>query len=213
MNGYKMRNTLYLLALTLATFACGPKNEEITDEQVDVAPMADALDTIASTEKDGLKTDNTEKNITLPMPQPVMQLLTQRYPGWEQPQLTAEAQEKAKEFIQGPTVVHGDFNGDLKQDLALQFQLGDNLVIVAAMQQQDEVYKFYELKQDILFNERGTLKSLYYLYVVEKGEKLRNTKANEEKEAPYEAVAVGFEGDATVYLYENGAFTAYSRRN
>lgn len=204
-----MKKTLYLLALTLAGFACTPKNEEVKEEQVEVAPVRDALDTIASTNKDGVRTDENNITPTLPMPQPVMQLLTEKYKGWEQPTLAAEATSRADQYSQGPMIVRGDFNGDANQDIALQLRQGNNVVIVAALQIDEENYELHELKRDILFNERGKLKSLYYLYHIEQGEELHNDMTNETMEAPHEAVAVGIEGDNVAYVFQNGEFEEY----
>lgn len=204
-----MKKTLYLLALPLAAFACTPQNEEVKEEHVKVAPVPEALDSIANTKKDGVKTDENDTNPTMPMPQPVMQLLTEQYKGWEKPTLSAEASARAENRTQGPMIVRGDFNGDTLQDLALQLQQGDDVVIVAALQVDEGNYKLYELQRDILFNERGKLKSLYYLYPIEQGDELHDDTANEDVEAPYDAVAVGIEGDNVVYLFQNGEFEKF----
>lgn len=205
-----MKKTLYLLGLLSLAVACGPKNEEVQDEQVEVAPPREALDSIANPKKDGLITDVNNINPTMPMPQPVLQLLTEQYQGWEKPTLTEEALEQAENHLQPPTIVRGDFDGDTRQDLALQLQQGDDLVIVAVLQEQEGTYRLYELKRDIMFNERGTLKSLYYLYLVEQGDTLRNEEENDDIEAAHDAVAVGIEGENVVYLYDNGEFSRYS---
>lgn len=210
MNIYTMKRKLYLLGLLGIAVACGPKNEEVQDEQVEIAPPAEALDSIANTKKDGVITDENDINPTMPMPQPVMQLLTEKYQGWEKPTLTEEAKEQAQNYLQAPMMVRGDFDGDTRQDLALQLQQNNDLVFVAALQEQEGAYKLYELKRDILFNDRGTLKSLYYLYLVEQGETLHNDEKNEAVEAANDAIAVGIEGKDTAYLYENGSFTSYS---
>ncbi|GAB3532732.1 hypothetical protein GCM10027443_16970 [Pontibacter brevis] len=204
-----MKKTLYLLALTLTAFACTPENEEVKDEYVEVAPVPEALDSITNTKKDAVKTDENDTSPTMPMPQPVMQLLSERYEGWEQPTLAEEARARAGDNTQGPMIVRGDFNGDNFQDLALQLKQGSDIVIVAALQVDEENYKLYELKRDILFNERGKLKSLYYLYHIDEGEELHNDVTNEDIEAPHEAVAVGLEGDKIVYLFQNGEFEEY----
>lgn len=205
-----MKKTLYLMGLLYIAVACGPKNEEMQDEQVEVAPPAEALDSIADTEKDAVVTDENDINPTMPMPQPVLQLLTEKYQGWEKPTLTEEALEQAENHPQAPVIVRGDFDGDTRQDLALQLQQGDDLVIVAALQEQEGAYKLHELQRDIMFNERGTLKSLYYLYLVEQGDTLRNGEENDEIAAAHDAVAVGIEGEAVVYLYIGGTFSPYS---
>ena len=81
---------------------------------------------------------------------------------------------------------------------------------MAALQEREGIYKLYELKRDILFNERGTLKSPYYLYLMEQGESLRMDEKNDEVEAEHDAVAVGIAGEDVVYFYEGGSFTPYS---
>ncbi|GAA4425809.1 hypothetical protein GCM10023188_07140 [Pontibacter saemangeumensis] len=205
-----MKKKLCLLGLLGIAVACSPKNEEVQDEQVTVAPPTEALDSIANTKKDGVKTDENDTDPTMPMPPPVMQLLTEQYPGWEKPTLTEEAREQTEGDLQGPTLVRGDFNGDTLQDLALQLQQDKDLVVVAAMQEQENLYRLYEIKRDILFNERGNLKSLYYLYLVEQGEPLQTEDANEDVEAVHDALAIGIEGEENIYIYENGSFTPYS---
>ncbi|WP_162055552.1 hypothetical protein [Pontibacter pamirensis] len=205
-----MKKTLYLLTLSLAAYACSPVNEEVQDEYVEVAPIPEALDTITSTRKDAVQTDENETDPTLPMPQPVMQLLTEQYEGWEKPTLAQEASAQAENYTQGPMIVRGDFNGDTYQDLALQLRQGNNVVIVAALQEDEENYELYELKRDILFNDRGTLKSLYYLYSIDQGEELHHDATNEDIEAPHDAIAVGVTGDTSVYLFQDGEFEEYT---
>ena len=208
-----MRKKLYLLGLLVIAVACGPKNEEVRDEQVEVTPPAEALDSIANTQLDGLQTDENDIDPTMPMPQPVMQLLSEQYANWEKPTLTEEALEQSADYLQAPMIVRGDFDGDTRQDLALQLQQGNDLVIVAALQEQEGAYELYELKRDILFNERGTLRSPYYLYLIEQGEPLHMDTESEEAKAEHDAVALGIEGEDVVYLFEGGTFTSYGISN
>ncbi|AKD01853.1 hypothetical protein POKO110462_15555 [Pontibacter korlensis] len=201
-----MKSKLYLLVLPLCLLACSPQNEEVQDEHVAVGPPAKALDTIAPPPKDAVLTDENDTSPTLPLPPPVMRLLAEKYPGWEKPQIAADALQEAKEHTNSPAVARGDFDGDTRQDVALQLQQGEEIVIVAALQPQEENYKLVELKRDILFNDRGNLSSLYYLYRLAQGENLQNMETNKEFELPHDAVAVGVGGDVTVYHYQNGSF-------
>lgn len=209
MNESIMKKTLYLLIFTMTAFGCTPKNEEVQEEYVEVAPAPEALDSIANTSKDGVRTDENNIKPTMPMPQPVMQLLTKQYKGWGKPNLSSEAEARAGEHTQGPLIVRGDFNGDTLQDLAIQLQQGNDVVVVAALQVDERNYRLHELKRDILFNERGKLKSLYYLHLFEQGQELYDDAANEEMEIPHDAVALGIEGDKTVYLFQDGEFREY----
>ncbi|MBF9252657.1 hypothetical protein I2I11_05080 [Pontibacter sp. 172403-2] len=198
------------LLLLLAMAACSPKNEEVTDEQIEVGADGQALDTIANTKKDALKTDEKTISPTLPIAQPVLQLLEQRYPGWKQPELTAMAEQNAATGEQGPTLVHGDFNGDNRQDYALQLQQQRNLVIAAVLDAGDGSWELYELKQDKLLNEQDSLKSSYYLYLIDKGEIIENTSTAGGTAAPNDALGVGNAANHTAYLYQNGKFEPYS---
>ncbi|GHA78198.1 hypothetical protein [Pontibacter akesuensis] len=199
-----MKKILYLLALPLCLFACSPENEEVKDEYVDVAPQADALDSIANVPKDNVKTDENTTTPTLPLPQPVMEQLTEKYPGWEKPEIAADASAKVSD--ETAAIARGDFDGDTRQDVALQFALGKELVIVAALQKEDGEFVLEELSRDILFNERGTLKSLYYLYTAEEGEDLYNYDTNQELELSNDAVSVGIDNSVMTYVYQNGSF-------
>jgi hypothetical protein len=207
-----MKRTVYITGLICAALGCTPKNEEVQEQHVEIAPPVEALDSIASTSKDALKTDENDINPTLPMPQPVMQLLTKQYREWEQPTLAEETSERAQNYTQEPTLVRGDFNGDTLQDLALQLQQNDYIVVVAALQTSEGSYELQELKRDILFNDRGKLRSLYFLYRIEQGESLHNDTTNQVIEAPHDAVALGIADDIVAYLYENGEFRQYMIR-
>ncbi|MDX5422937.1 MAG: hypothetical protein LPK07_04735 [Hymenobacteraceae bacterium] len=206
-----MKSKTHLVAGLLLTMmvACTPKNEEVTEEQVEVAPQREALDSIADTRKDALRTDENEISPNLPMPQPVMQLLTQRYPGWEQPTLTDGAIKRAQAYEQGPTVIRGDFNSDTRQDYALQLQQDKDVVILAILDGGDGNWNVYELKRDILFNERGTLKSLYYLFLTEQGEELPDSETD--AAAPHDAISVGIENKTTTYVFQENDFTEYGQ--
>jgi len=199
---------LFVLLLA-AALACSPKNEEVTDQQVETAPQQEALDSIANTAQDGLKTDQNEVSPNLPMPQPVMQLLTEHYPGWQQPTLTTGALKQAQQYAQGPTIIRGDFNSDNRQDYALQLQQGKEVIMLAVLDGGADNWQVHELRRDILFNERGRLKSLYYLFLTESGEDLPSTRAAEEVEAPHDAVSIGIEKKVDTYIFQGDGFEAY----
>ncbi|MFD2515027.1 hypothetical protein ACFSRY_14225 [Pontibacter locisalis] len=207
-----MKDNLKILCtfLLLLAGSCTPKNEEVKDEQVEIGPPAEALDSIADTKKDAVKTDENEISPTMPLPPPVLRLLSERYPGFKQPELSEEARELAIQHDQGPFIVRGDLNADNNQDYALQLQQGKSVIIVALTDAGNGNWNVYELQRDILFNDRGKLKSLYYLYLTEAGEEFINSETNEEFEIAQDAVSVGMEGEAVTYVYTNGKFTQYT---
>lgn len=43
--------------LVLFMFGCGPKNEEVTTEQIETAPQTEVLDSVTNASKDGVLTD------------------------------------------------------------------------------------------------------------------------------------------------------------
>lgn len=190
--------------------SCTPKNEEVTNEQIEVGSANEVLDTIANTRKDGLQTDENNITPTFPLPQPVMQLLTKRYPAWEEPAYTEVVLEQAEGNLQGPGIVRGDFNGDNLQDYALQLQQKKHVIIVAALQKTEREWQLHEIKKDVLFNERGVLKSPYLLSLTEKGTELKHLERNQEIKSPYKAVSVVLDETAVTYLYEKGKFVPYT---
>lgn len=201
---------LSALVFCLMQFACTPKNEEVTEEQIEVGPAEEVIDTIANTKKDALKTD--ENNITpiFPLPQPVLQLLSQQYPGQQELTFTEGVLQRAEDNTQGPGIVRGDFNGDNLQDYAVQLQQNKQLVIVVAMNGANDNWQLYEIKKDILFNDRGTLKSPYLLRLTQAGTELEHQTTQKEITTPYDAVTVSLDGNDTAYLYENGKFEGYN---
>lgn len=201
---------LFFLIICCSLLACTPKNEEVTDEQIEVGAANEVLDTIVNTRKDAVRTDENNITPTLPMPQPVIQLLTQRYPGWEEPVYTEGVREAAAAFEQGPSMVRGDFNGDTRQDYALQLQQQNEIIIVAALDGDDGNWQLQELKKDIAFNERGVLKSPYLLRLADRGADLLNPETGKEIAAPYEAIVISLQDNEVVYLFHNGAFEAYN---
>ena len=202
-----MKNICILLVLL--TFACTPKNEEIKDEQVDVETPAEALDSAADTEKDAVIINETDEDTALPLPQPVLQLLAQKYPGYRQPTLANTAHIKSEDNEQSPYLVSGDFTNDTRQDYALQLQQDKNLYIVAVTDTGDGNWSVHELKRDVMFNERGTLKSLYYLQVAEPGKTVQEAESGARYELKNEAVSVGLENDLTTYVYTDKSFKPY----
>lgn len=207
-----MKDNLKILCtfLLLLAGSCTPKNEEVKDEQVEIGPPSEALDSIADTDKDAVKTDENEISPTMPLPPPVLRLLSERYPGFKQPELSEEARELAIQHDQGPFIVRGDLNADNNQDYALQLQQEKSVIIVALTDAGNGNWNVHELQRDILFNDRGKLKSLYYLYLTEAGEEFINSETNEEFEIAQDAVSVGMEGEAVTYVYTNGKFTQYT---
>ncbi|RIJ42715.1 hypothetical protein [Pontibacter oryzae] len=198
-----MKRIHYLLASALFLLACSPENEQVQDENIDVGPPSEALDSIADTPKDGVATDNNNINPTLPLPQPVMQLLAQKYAGWQKPELSEAALQHPEVQTGSAAITRGDFDGDTRQDVALQLQQGKEVVVVAALQYEEMNYKLVELKRDILFNNRGSLTSLYYLYTLGPGQEVTNQETGQPTRLPHDAVVLGIEDAATLY-YING---------
>jgi hypothetical protein len=60
--------TKVLPLVLLLACSCGPKNEEVTQEQVETQQPHEALDSIANTRKDGVKTDGTDSAEAFPLP-------------------------------------------------------------------------------------------------------------------------------------------------
>ncbi|MEJ8755974.1 hypothetical protein WG947_03120 [Pontibacter sp. H259] len=61
-----MRTTVALALLLLMACSCGPKNQEVTDEQIETGGREEALDSIANTRQDGVNTvedDTTDKQL------------------------------------------------------------------------------------------------------------------------------------------------------
>jgi hypothetical protein len=144
----------FLLSLIICSFllACTPKNEEVTEEQIEVGSATEVLDSIVSTRKDAVQTDENNITPTFPMPQPIIQLLTERYPGWEEPVYTEGVKEAATAYTQGPSIIRGDFNGDSRQDYALQLQQQNSIIIVAVLDGEDEgMVKRFGAKLAVLY--------------------------------------------------------------
>ncbi|MBC5992565.1 hypothetical protein [Pontibacter cellulosilyticus] len=202
-----MKNLAILLILV--AFSCSPKNEEVKDEQIDLGPPAEALDSAASPDKDATKINETSQETYLPLPQPVLQLLAQKYPGHKQPILTQGIRAQDDKGEQGPFVISGYFTDDTYLDHALQLQHEKNVIIVAATDIGDNQWRLHELKRDILFNDRGTLRSVYDLNVTEQGQELQNAETGETLKLQKDAIGVKFEDNITTYVYQNNGFTAY----
>ncbi|MFT2007962.1 hypothetical protein ACMA1I_04740 [Pontibacter sp. 13R65] len=185
-----MKVTLKLLpAVMLLLLACGSSSEE------------------AGTTK-GSTASTTSSADDLELPEEVNSLLARQYPGWRQPVLVAEVQKLVQNKKQGPLLVKGQFDDDNTQDLALQIR-HEEQVLMLAFTQQDSAWQLHELKKDILFNERGNLKSLYYLYLAEPGTSIRNTETNKVLKTAKEAIAIGLDNQVNIFLYEGGQFIAY----
>ena len=195
--------------LLILAISCSPKNEEVQDEQVDLSSKQEALDTASNTRLDAVKTDEDVITPTLPLPQPVLQLLAQEYPGFEQPILADAARKQGSGNGQGPILVRGNFTDDPQQDYALQLQQGKEVLIVAITDTGDGNWTTHELKRDILFNDRGTLKSLYYLQLAEPGQKLQQTQGGNVIELTTEAVTVGLDNEQTTYVYSKNGFKEF----
>ncbi len=203
-----MKNSILILTILFLAFSCGPKNEEVKDTQVEVYTPYEALDSVSNTEKDGVQIDENEIT-SFPLPQPALQLLAQKYPGYKQPILVDDIKTQDSDEEQGPFIVRGDFTNDLEQDYALQIQHNKNVLIVAVINTGTDNWVVHELKKDILFNDRGELKSMYSLSKAEPGTNLISSKNGSKIELKHEAISVSLENDVTTYVYQNNAFKPY----
>lgn len=57
---------LLILCLLLAFSSCGPKNEEVTNDQIDTGSREEALDSVTDTQKDVVQTDEYDTTTSLP---------------------------------------------------------------------------------------------------------------------------------------------------
>ena len=205
-----MKSLTHLLALLLLTiYSCGPKNEEVTDEQVETGSRTQVLDSIANTREDAVNIDGNAPATSLQLPQPVMTFLDANYPGWKQPALAPDAKKNAENYPTGPTIVNGNFNSDTLQDYALQLQKGKEVIMVAILQDTTGAWKTYELQRDILFNEQGKLLSLYNMYLLDKGDEVQDSETMKKLKISNNAVAVSIGNSTRVYVYEDGKFRPY----
>lgn len=206
-----MRTVLFFTFFSCYLFwGCGPKNEEISEVQTDLEPMKEVADTISNARKDALQTDENNISPTLPLPQDVMQLLTNKYPSWEELNFTENVLQQAKDNTQGPGLIRGDFDGNGRQDYAVQLQHQKQLVVVAILHNADGSWQLQEIKKDILFNDRGHLKSPYMLRLTQAETTLQHRTIRNQITAPHDAVTLSLNGNDIVYLYENGKFVAYN---
>lgn len=199
-----------LPVVLLLAGSCGPKNEEVTDEQIETGPPQEVLDSIANAEKDAVKTDENNISPTFPLPQPVIALLSEKYPGWEEPELAPAAKTKVGNEEQGPMMVRGNFNNDTLQDYALQLQQGKEVVIVAIVQDATQNWNTYELQRDTLYNESGKLLSPYALLLAQAGTELRNAETGKETELPNDGVTITINNRTTTYVLNNGKFQEFN---
>lgn len=204
-----MRALKPILAILVLASSCGPDNQEVTDEQVETGNRVEVLDSIANTRKDALRTDENELTESLPLPAGALTLLDKQYPGWQPPVLPQDKDSDSKNSLPGSTFVQGNFNNDTLTDYALQLQQGEDVVIVALLQD-SATWEAHELKRDILFNERGKLISLYNVELVEKGTLLQDKAAQQSIKAPTDGIALRIANSPTAYIYNNKNFRAYT---
>lgn len=208
-----MKSVTQLACLYLLLFACTPQNEEVTEEQIDTKSTEEVVDTLANTRQDAVNIDENNQTLNFPIPPAVTQLVADRYVSWQEPSYTENVLQQAENNTQGPGTIRGDFNGDNQQDYAMQFQQQRQVVIVAIMSESNGNWQLHELKKDILFNDRGELKSPYLLSLTESGEKLQHPETRKQVTTPYNAITLNLDGDEAIYLYENGQFEAYQPVN
>lgn len=206
-----MKKNVYLLAAAALLLACSPQNEQVQDADVPVQSEPQQVrDSLADIRKDALQTDELEPDPTLPLPPPAMRQLSEKYPNWQKPVIAQEAQQKAQGYASTAAIARGDFDGDNNQDVALQLQDQNEVVLVVALQKRDNVYELVELKRDILFNDRGQLKSLYYLFANRRGNEVRNAATAEKITLAQDALSVGLNGTVSTYIYEGGSFRSFA---
>lgn len=206
-----MKPVILLVSLScFLCFGCSPKNEEVTEEQIDTSPTEEVVDTVTNMRKDAVKTDENNVSPTFPLPQPIMQLLTDQYPSWQEPAYTENVMSRADDITQGPGIIRGDFNGDNMQDYAIQLQQQKQVLIVAILNGSNGNWQLQEIKKDILFNDRGEFKSPYLLRLTKEGTDLQHQANRNKITSPHDAVTISLDGNDITYLYENGKFVAYN---
>ncbi|MBC5772541.1 hypothetical protein H8S95_00565 [Pontibacter sp. KCTC 32443] len=208
----RCKKTTAMLAIVVVIMgSCGPENKKVTDEQIETGGRTEVLDSIANTREDGVQIDDPTIPPALTLPPPATQVLDKRYPGWQQPVLSQSAEKSAEVYEQGPTIITGNFNQDTIPDYALQLQQDKDIVMIALLQDSARNWKTYELKRDVLFNERGKLQSLYILHLLARGAELQDeTDTSKKIKAPYDAVAISTESNTTAYVLEDEAFKSYA---
>ncbi|MBB6612438.1 hypothetical protein H7F15_15430 [Pontibacter sp. Tf4] len=199
-----MRTNCLFAIFIVSLLGCGPKNEEVTDEQITVEAPAAALDSVSTTRKDAVRVNQNELMPGLPLP--ATDLLSEKYPGWQQPELTPAAKQAANDSI----LVRGEFNGDTRQDIALQLQQNQDVVVVALLEGENGNWQLFELHRENLQQQNNSLQSPIALSLRGKGTELKTTADSQKMTSPYDAIALTQNGQTTVYLFRNGRFSNYS---
>jgi hypothetical protein len=207
-----MRISLILLSIIFSVIVgCTPKNEEITEEYLDIESIDEAPDSVLNSRKDGARIEKETLVPALPLPQSILVLLTQRYPGWEEAIYTESVIKYAAEHKLEPGIIKGDFNGDMVQDYIFQLFYEEDIIILAALAKNDGNWQLYEIKREIAFNDRGTFKSPFSLHATDKGIKLRDPETGKIIIPTYQAVVTNMLDQQKNYLYQNDTFKAYDK--
>ncbi|TXK49645.1 hypothetical protein FVR03_06015 [Pontibacter qinzhouensis] len=193
-------------AVMLLFFACGPKADTVTTDNI--SSPDSTSEAVINSPKDGTATSPEDENWKQVLPQEVKALLNRRYPGWEQPVLVKEVGRQMPPKAQGPLLVKADFDGNNKEDLALQVRYKEEVLMLAFLQQEAS-WQLHQLKKDILFNERGKLKSPFYLYLAKAGLRVRNANHPQPTATKVAAIGIGLDDNVTVFVYEAGSFQAF----
>ncbi|MBA9079747.1 hypothetical protein [Rufibacter quisquiliarum] len=205
---------MYRLAcvVLIALISCKPQTNHggLPDSPAAAEPaLENTADSVGNARKDGTHiSSHVPLDVKQQLPALLEVSLDRTHGLWQYPTLTEQDAQRIPQGEQGPYYLEADFNGDAKQDYAVQIVERDSAFIYAFLSGKNaNELEEYLLEKHPLTPIEGKKRSLRYLSLARKDGKPNESASS--KSLPREGITVGTENSAVTYVFEKGAFQRY----
>ncbi|MBC3542163.1 hypothetical protein ACFSC6_13255 [Rufibacter sediminis] len=207
-----MKRILYLVAPLL--WGCSPEKAQetlaTTTPAADTAALDQVVDSVSNTRIDGTATTTLPLDVKQQLPAELEVHLDRTHGLWQLPALTSGDLARIPQEEQGPYFIEADFNGDQKQDYAIQLQERDSVFVYVFLKNSADDFQEHLLTRDQLYQLEGKKRSIQYLTLAKKSDRYYDY-ATRQKDIvlPQDGISVGAENYTATYVWEKGKFRRY----
>ncbi|WP_210489294.1 hypothetical protein [Rufibacter aurantiacus] len=198
------------LFASLLLLSCSPEKarETLAEEPVATAdtPLEEVADSVTDASLDGTATTTVPLDVRQQLPAELEVHLDRTHGLWQFPTLTPTDSQRVPQEEQGPYYVQADFNGDKKQDYAIQLVERDSAFVYAFVKRSEGDFQEFLLERDKLYDMDGKKRSIHYLRLAKKNDRLYDHATRQQTNIAQDGISVGAENYIATYVWEKGKF-------
>ncbi|KAA3437774.1 hypothetical protein [Rufibacter hautae] len=201
------------LFVSLLLLGCSPEKarETLAEEPIAAADtvLEEVADSVTDASLDGTATSTVPLDVRQQLPAELEVHLDRTHGLWQFPTLTPTDLQRIPEEEQGPYYVQADFNGDKKQDYAIQLMERDSAFVYAFVMRSEGDFQEFLLERDKLYDMDNQKRSIHYLRLAKKTDRYYDYATKQHFTIAQDGISVGAENYTATYVWEKGKFRKF----